>query len=184
MATKSDVKAKKAFIAYLEKQGYTSAKIISQPADIVAWKDGEMYYFEIKMTRQKKTYFGAATLTEWAATLENPGHYFFVIAVTDENETNFRFIIMTPEEFMMYSTIPPIKIFFNFPLKNDFGNNETASVDYPDEETINSIINRMQANDQTTASKKSNKKKNGAVWLSPENLKKLIAFFNELKNNQ
>lgn len=109
---KSDVKAKAAFVKVLEERGF-QAKVVSKPADIVATKDGQTWYFEIKMTKQKEAYFGAATLTEWEQAMADPSHFRFVVAKTDETESEFEFLEYTPEEFMAFSTIPPFKIFFN-----------------------------------------------------------------------
>ena len=111
---KSDVKAKNAFCEELMQKGYTSTKIVSQPSDIIAYKDGEKYYFEIKFTSQTENYFGAATLTEWKAAIENPDHYTFVIAREVDNK--WRFEYFSPNDFLKYSTIPPAKIYFNLPL--------------------------------------------------------------------
>jgi hypothetical protein len=114
---KSDVKAKQAYKSELKKRGYTNINIVAAPADISAVKNNETYYFEIKMTKQKDRYFGAATLTEWEAAIKNPQHYKFVIAQTNDNLT-FNFIEYTPEEFMEFSTIPPFKIYFDVNLKD------------------------------------------------------------------
>lgn len=113
---KSDVAAKQAYVAFLEKKGYT-AHIASSPADIVAEKDGKIYYFEIKMTKTSKdtAYFGAATLTEWHQALLSPDNFKFVVAYTDDEEKDFTFKEFTPDEFMNFSTIPPFKIFFSIP---------------------------------------------------------------------
>lgn len=110
---KSDVKAKKAFCDKLIIHGYDTAKIVSSPADILATKNGEKWYFEIKMTRQKDDYFGAATETEWEQAFKDPEHFRFVVVETDENETYHRFKEFTPEEFMRGCTIPPFKVYFN-----------------------------------------------------------------------
>lgn len=118
MNKKSDVKAKKAFCEKLIQEGYTDVKVISAPADIFAVKDGAIYYYEIKMTRNKHTYFGAATETEWAQAFLDPEHYRFVVAKTNDDESEFEFITYTPQEFIGYSTIPPIKIYFNIDFDN------------------------------------------------------------------
>ena len=49
---KSDVKAKEAFVAYLNNCGYENAKVISKPCDISAEKDGKTWFFEIKINRR------------------------------------------------------------------------------------------------------------------------------------
>ena len=64
MYEKSDILAKKAVIKELEIRGYTECKIISTPTDIIGYLNNERCYFEVKMTRKKEKYFGAATLTE------------------------------------------------------------------------------------------------------------------------
>jgi hypothetical protein len=110
---KSDVKAKKAFCDELLKRGYDTAEVVSSPADIRATKDEVEWFFEIKMTRRDDDYFGAATETEWAKAFEDPEHYRFVVAQTDENDSFFKFIEFSPEEFMRGCTIPPFKIYFD-----------------------------------------------------------------------
>lgn len=117
MVVKSDCKAKKAYIEHLKKSGYSNCRVAQAPADIVAEKNGEVFYFEIKKTTKDK-YFGAATLTEWAQACATPNNYVFVVAKTDEKEQDFVFYEFTPEEFMGYSTLPPFKIYFNIDLNN------------------------------------------------------------------
>ena len=116
MNLKSDIGAKGAFRRELLARGF-EARITQSPADITATKDGRTWYFEIKMTRRTDTYFGAATLTEWAQALADPDHFRFVVAVCkDDDGTEFDFIEYTPAEFMKFSTVPPFKIFFNVDL--------------------------------------------------------------------
>ncbi len=113
---KSDVAAKTAFIELLQKKGYV-ATIAAAPADIVAQKNGETWYFEIKMTnaQKDKSYFGAATITEWKQALNTPEHFRFVIAYKGTEEGEFEFKEYTPQEFMAFSTVPPFKVYFNIP---------------------------------------------------------------------
>ena len=116
---KSDVKAKDAFVAYLNNAGYNNAKVISKPCDISAEKDGKTWFFEIKMTTKKDVYFGAATMTEWEQAFRTPEFFRFVIAITDESqEYGFRFMQFTPEEMMKHSSIPPFKVYFNIDLQD------------------------------------------------------------------
>ena len=116
---KSDVKAKLTYKKYLEDIGFCNVRITASPADITAEKDEKKYYFEIKMTKQVNSYFGAATMTEWKEAIRNPNTFKFVIAKTDENEENFEFIEFTPDEFLKYSTIPPFKVYFNINLNDN-----------------------------------------------------------------
>lgn len=109
---KSDVKAKKEFVKLLKNKGF-EASVVSKPADIMATKDGQTWYFEIKMTKRADVYFGAATLTEWKQAIVDPNHFRFVVAKTNEEESEFEFLEYTPEEFMKFSTIPPFKVYFN-----------------------------------------------------------------------
>tara|TARA_B100000287_G_C20085345_1_gene564117 strand:- start:43 stop:546 length:504 start_codon:yes stop_codon:yes gene_type:complete len=111
----SDVDAKNAYVKHLKSKGYKSVKIISAPADISAKKNGEVFYFEIKKTLKKDSYWGAASLTEWVAALENKSNYLFVIAKSLKNE-EWKFTEYTPDEFMEFSTIPPFKFYFTVPL--------------------------------------------------------------------
>lgn len=109
---KSDVAAKQAYVNKLNAEGY-KVRITGSPADVTAEKDGETWFFEIKMTHQEDRYFGAATQTEWAQAFKDPAHFQFVVAIADEADEHFRFIEYTPEEFMEFSTIPPFKVYFN-----------------------------------------------------------------------
>jgi len=108
---KSDVDAKVAFIQTLKSRGFESARVTQSPADITASKDGQTYFYEIKYTARNKSYFGAATLTEWEAALQHEQHYRFVVA-TKRNDA-WVFHEYTPAEFMDFSTIPPFKAYFN-----------------------------------------------------------------------
>ncbi len=63
MPKRTDVPAKRAFLEKLKAEGY-EAEITSAPSDIIAEKDGETWYYEIKMTEKSDSCFGAATLTE------------------------------------------------------------------------------------------------------------------------
>ena len=133
---KSDVKAKNEYIKILENKGYEKAHVSKAPADITAEKNGTKYYFEIKMTKQKESYFGAATFTEWEEAFKNPSNYTFVIAKTDENEGSFDFKELTPAEFMSYCTIPPMKVYFNYDLlekKNKRSSKKSKSVPLTEE---------------------------------------------------
>ena len=113
---KSDVKAKTEFVKILRERGFEAA-VVSSPADIKATKDGQTWYYEIKMTKRSDVYFGAATLTEWRQALADPEHFRFVVAKTDEADSAFEFIEYTPAEFMEFSTIPPFKVYFNIDFK-------------------------------------------------------------------
>jgi hypothetical protein len=117
MPKRTDVPAKTAFLKKLLSEGYT-AEIKAQPSDIIAEKDGETWYFEIKMTEKADSCFGAATLTEWEQAFKTPDHYRFVIAIKRADDT-FTFREFTPAEFMQYSTIPPFKVYFNLDLQGD-----------------------------------------------------------------
>lgn len=108
---KSDVSAKAAFVSELENRGFT-AQVVQAPADIKAVKDGQTWYFEIKMTKHSDRYFGAATMTEWKQALIDPEHYRFVVAI-DLGDGNWDFREYTPSDFMEFCTIPPFKVYFN-----------------------------------------------------------------------
>ena len=116
--SKSDVKAKAAFIKHLQENGFQNAKVISSPSDIHAEKNGKEWFFEIKMTKRHDVYFGAATMTEWEQAFKTPDYFRFVIAIADDaHEHGFRFIEMTPAEMMQHSTIPPFKVYFNIDIE-------------------------------------------------------------------
>lgn len=109
--SKSDVAAKAAFLNELANRGF-NAEVVKAPADIKAVKDGQVWYFEIKMTKHTDRYFGAATMTEWAQAYKDPEHFRFVIAI-DLGDGDWKFTEYTLWEFMEFSTIPPFKIYFN-----------------------------------------------------------------------
>ena len=111
---KSDVAAKKALCERLIADGFESAVIKGSPADVLAMKNGEQYYFEVKYTRQLDRYFGAATLTEWIAAVTHADRFRFVIA--SERDGSWVFNYYTPDEFMAHSYIPPFKVYFNVRL--------------------------------------------------------------------
>lgn len=117
MPKRTDVPAKRAFLEKLKAEGY-EAEITSAPSDIIAEKDGETWYYEIKMTEKSDSCFGAATLTEWEQAFKTPDRYRFVIAIKGENDT-FTFREYTPTEFLKYSTIPPFKVYFNINLQGE-----------------------------------------------------------------
>ena len=77
---KSDIKTEAAYVAELIERGFIGARVCSSPADVCAEKDGNLWYFEIKMLRRPDNYFGAATLTEWRQAQKDPEHFRFVIA--------------------------------------------------------------------------------------------------------
>ena len=110
--SKSDVAAKVAYQKMLNAQGF-KAEVKGAPADIVAEKDGETCYFEIKLTRHQDHYFGGATLTEWGPAFKDPEHYRYVVVIADEADEHFEFREYTPAEFMSFCTIPPFKVYFN-----------------------------------------------------------------------
>lgn len=114
MNDRSDIKAKEAYVNYLTEHGYVDVQIVHSPVDIIAYKNGVKYFFEIKATKSKNTYFGAATFTEWECALKNKE--FFKFVVVKEMDEEYEFYEFTPEEFMEYSTIPPIKVYFNIDL--------------------------------------------------------------------
>ena len=125
---KSDVNAKQAFCNELiNNRGFDTAEVVSSPADICATKNGVKWYFEIKMTRRDDVYFGAATETEWAQAFEDPEHYRFVIAQTDESDSYYKFIDFTPDEFMRGCTIPPFKVYFNVDMALEQMTDKTKS---------------------------------------------------------
>ena len=106
---------------YLQELGYDEVKNIHHPADLRAKKNGEVFWFEVKYTESRENAFGAATLTEWECALDNPDNFFFLIANkpggVEDMETEWNHILVEPTDFMQFSTIPPAKIYFTFPLQ-------------------------------------------------------------------
>lgn len=112
---KSDVLAKAAYCAHLLTRGFSNPRVIGSPSDIVAEKDGAVWHFEIKCTRKKDKYFGAATLTEWIQAAKDPKHFLFVVA--SETAGSWLFQEYDPATFIGHSYIPPFKIYFNVTMK-------------------------------------------------------------------
>ena len=123
---KSDVNAKNEFIKVLQSRGF-EAEPKSSPADIKATQDGQTWYFEIKMTKRTDVYFGAATLTEWKQAMSDSEHFRFVVAKTNDDESEFEFMEYTPAEFIEFSTIPPFKIYFNIGFNGSHRSSRTAA---------------------------------------------------------
>ena len=116
---RSDERAKEYFIEYLvthKNFSIDDIEVRKTPADIVAKKNGETYYYEIKSTVKDKVYFGAATISEWRAALNENLNYFFVVIKEEEEFEDFKMGIFTPEEFLEYSTIPPFKVNFHIDM--------------------------------------------------------------------
>lgn len=153
MASKSDTLAKEAYIEELLSQGFDTAVVKAEPADIVATKNGETWYFEIKMTSRTDTYFGAATLTEWEQAFKTPDRFFFVVAIK-KSDDKFEFRKFTPLEFMKSSTIPPFKVYFNLDLKGDKKktqrNNKKPAIALSEDNfnQMNALFKQMRNNNQ------------------------------------
>ena len=111
---RDDRPAKDAFCAHLLAQGFERAEIVGSPADILAFKDGVRWRFEVKYTKKSTSCFRAATLTEWVAAAEDPDHFRFVVAYRSCEK--WRFDSYTPEHFMEFSYVPPFKVYFTVPL--------------------------------------------------------------------
>jgi hypothetical protein len=118
MNQKSDVEAKQKYADLLKADGY-KVEFANDPVDIIAEKDGKKFYFEIKYTRQKKMYFGAATLTEWEAAVDEDKQDSFYFVVASRQGNDWKFVKYTPKEFMSFSYIPPFKIFFLVPVDGE-----------------------------------------------------------------
>ena len=117
MAT--DTEGVRAAKVWLQNEGYTNVEQINHPVDLCANKGGRKFWIEVKYTEQEESYFGAATTTEWECALDNPNTFFFLIAKKlggVEENSFWDFELITPEEFIKYSTIVPFKIYFTLPL--------------------------------------------------------------------
>lgn len=118
-------KAKAFYVTKLNGLGFTDVEVISSPADITAYKNGKQWFFEIKATKKQDSCFGAATFTEWEQAFKTPDTFRFVIIKISEDEKCFESLEFTPDEFIKYSSIPPIKVFFNINFKNMSGKKKT-----------------------------------------------------------
>jgi len=153
----SDKAAVDSFKRWLADKGYTNIER-GDGADISAQKDGKTFFFEIKKTSKdgngnNKYYFGAATLTEWKTAIENKGNYYFVIAIETKKKHSspFDFYMISPQELLRYSVIPPFKVDFNIRYEADKDGNLTffrparrKSTLVPDEEMMGILINQWK----------------------------------------
>ena len=55
MKDKSDKEAKEAFSIHLARSGYVDVKIVKEPSDIIAYKDGVKYFFERRFPESNAT---------------------------------------------------------------------------------------------------------------------------------
>ena len=101
---------------HLLENGYDSAEIVKSPADIKATKDGETWWFEIKYTTAKDSYYGGSTETEWEQAFKCPERFRFVIIQTNKSGTKFKHKEYAPEDFIRYCAVPPFSITFTIRL--------------------------------------------------------------------
>lgn len=140
---------------HLFENGYDSAEIVKSPADIKATKDGETWWFEIKYTTAKDSYYGGSTETEWEQAFNDPDHFRFVIAQTNKSQTKFGFTEYTPDEFIQFCTIPPFKVFFNINLEENIVNkkhfnSEKKSIAFSQESfrKIHDVFTKLRGEDE------------------------------------
>ena len=111
-----------AAVNHLRMIGYSNIRIIHHPVDISADMNGETYWIEVKYSESKDgKMFGAATITEWECALENPNNFFFLIAHKpggEDNDSEWKFVFISPAVFEPFSTVPPFKINFNYDVNN------------------------------------------------------------------
>ena len=136
-------KAKAFYVNKLNGSGFTNVEVTSSPADITAFKDGKQWFFEIKATKKQDSCFGAATFTEWEQAFKTPETFRFVIVKISEDESRFESLEFTPDEFMKYSSIPPIKVFFNINFKNMAGKKKT-NMSKKSFELLNDAYNKLE----------------------------------------
>ncbi len=180
MNQKSDLEAKQAYAEYLRNnENYEEVMVTKSPADIIAKKDGKTFYFEIKYTsKEEKEYFGAATLTEWKAAVDqgNQGRFYFVVAFRKDG--NWKFNKYTPEEFMAFSYIPPFKIFFIVPL---VGEEDGPAVTEPQEKNQSGQIQNGQGKEKD-GSAVTKPRRVRRVQLTLDRLKQMIKLYNDFEN--
>ena len=89
MNDRSDIKAKETYVNYLTEHGYVDVQIVHSPVDIIAYKNGVKHFFEIKATKRKNAYFGAATFTEWECALKNKEFFKFVVVIVQDTVSDY-----------------------------------------------------------------------------------------------
>lgn len=132
--SRSDKAAKAKYKEVLCEHGYEVVDETNQPTDIVAIKDEEKWFFEIKATSKSEDelYFGAATLTEWRQAFATPDRFIFVVARL-QADGSYRFEEYTHEEFMAFSCVPPFKVYFNIPPRGKKKTNRRTAVVFTEE---------------------------------------------------
>ena len=145
MAT--DTEGVRAAKVWLQNEGYTNVEQINHPVDLCANKGGRKFWIEVKYTGKEESYFGAATTTEWECALDNPNTFFFLIAKKPggvEENSFWDFELITPEEFIKYSTIVPFKIYFTLPLSRPRSPPNRRSAIQATEQNLRASINFLK----------------------------------------
>ena len=132
--TISDSIAKKQCKKYLKNLGYgniTTAK--GNSCDLLGYKDGNIYMFEIKYSSRKSgsEFFGTVMFTEFFQAIKNESNYYFLVCRGNNNTLNNWFYkIFSVKDFLNFCTLTtPIghyRIQFNEnsqPLKLKVGKN-------------------------------------------------------------
>lgn len=127
MGANSDKKARLWYSEKLQQEGY---KIIgNMPVDIVAEKNGEIFYFEIKSQNQKVTeksiYDGMVNLRQLICAKEHEKRFFFVILRKKSGEESYHVFKMTLNDLLTHLS-GNWRIEYNFHL--NFKSHSTSNI--------------------------------------------------------
>lgn len=100
---------KKQYCKQLQTEGYDAPRIIKTPADIIATKNGEIWWFKILYTTVKDLFSRELTETEREQAYNDPEHFRFVVIQTDKLGTKITHKEYFLNEFISYYYIPQFK---------------------------------------------------------------------------
>lgn len=132
----SDISAKEMCILHLKKLDYKDIKTAGRDDgyDILAYKNSEKYFFEVKYSSKKDgKFFGTVMLTELHKAIENEQNFYFIICRGDEENADINdwfFKIISVNEFIKHCTLTtPI---FHYHLYLDELGENTRDIRYAD----------------------------------------------------
>lgn len=119
----SDRPAKAKCKEWLESVGFHDVRPArNSSCDIVAEKDGKVYYIEIKYSsKEKGKFFGTVMLTEMHQAISNKDNYLFLICRGKGSDINdWVFKLINVEEFMKCCILTTPILLYQLDVKDDF----------------------------------------------------------------
>ena len=106
--TVSDSLPKKKCMEWLKSKGFNNVKLAKKEScDLMAEKDGKIYYIEVKYSSLEKgrEFFGTVMLTEMYKAISNKYNYLFLICRGNDKIDNWFFKLFTVKDFLKYCTL-------------------------------------------------------------------------------